>query len=558
MTDIVRISGDVPLRKGRRLPVEARGPGSDMKAPRSRKRTPAARRPAPPPGDRPQASAELFRLLVDSVADYAIFLLDPHGVILTWNVGAERIKGYKGPEIIGAHFSRFYLPEEIARNKPGRELEIAASEGRFEEEGWRLRKDGSRFWANVTIAAVRDAAGTLRGFAKVTRDFTRQRRAEEAVRKQAELLDLASDAILSRQWGDDTITYWNKGAERLYGWTSREALGLESHHLLETIFLKPLSDIRQDFIRLGYWEGEQVHRKKDGTPLTVFSRWTLLRDAQGRPSAILELNTDITARKQAEEALRQTELRLLQAQRMETLGTFAGRLAHDFNDLITTIGRQTGGLMDGIGDDHRLGDRVADIKKAADQAAALVQHLLAFSSSQGLHPRLLDLNALVTGLHGALQWLIGKDHLLVTTLAPGLDWVKVDPLQIEKVIVTLASTARDAMEPGGTLTIETANVTLETSLTHAHGLVLPGRYVTLALRDTGRGLDAEAQTRIFDPFFLTKSIETDVRQGLGLSLVYGIVQQSGGSIVVSSERGRGTVFTIYLPPARPAFPVPAT
>jgi len=346
-------------------------------------------------------------------------------------------------------------------------------------------------------------------------------------------------------------------AERLYGWTSREALGLESHHLLETIFLKPLSDIRQDFISQGYWEGEQVHRKKDGTPLTVLSRWTLLRDAQGRPSAILELNTDITARKQAEEALRQTELRLLQAQRMETMGTFAGRLARDFNDLITTISRQTGVLMDGIGDDYRLGDRVTEIKKAADQAAALVQHLLAFSSSQALHPRLLDLNALVTGLRGALQWLIGKDHVLVTTLAPGLDRVKVDPLQIEKVIVTLASTARDAMEPGGTLTIETANVTLEASLSHAHGLVLPGRYVTLTLRDTGRGLDAEAQTRIFDPFFLTKSIETDVGQGLGLSLVYSIVQQSGGSIVVGSEIGRGTVFTIYLPPARPASPLPA-
>jgi len=134
MTRIARISGDVPLRNGPQPLVDARGPGSDMKTPRPRKRKPAARRPAAPSGDRPQASEELFRLLVDSVEDYAIFLLDPQGVILTWNVGAERIKGYKAPEIIGEHFSRFYLPEEIARNKPGLELEIAASEGRLDRK----------------------------------------------------------------------------------------------------------------------------------------------------------------------------------------------------------------------------------------------------------------------------------------------------------------------------------------------------------------------------------------------------------------------------------------
>ncbi len=250
-----------------------------------------------------------LRLHVEGVKDYAIFMLDPDGRVSSWNSGAQRLKGYWPEEIIGHHISEFYTQEDIDSGKPERTLKAAATEGRFEDEGWRVRKDGSRFWANVIITALRDKNGNLLGFSKITRDITERKQAEEALSKQAALLELAHDSIIVRDL-ESRITFWNHGAEQQYGWTREEVLGQVTHSLLQTGFPRSLEAVDEALRQNHFWEGELQHTTKGGQRITVASRQVLQCDAQGNPIAIFEINNDITERKRAEHALRRSEAQL--------------------------------------------------------------------------------------------------------------------------------------------------------------------------------------------------------------------------------------------------------
>jgi PAS domain S-box-containing protein len=250
-----------------------------------------------------------FRLLIENARDYAIFLMDASGHVVTWNSGAERLKGYRSDEIVGCSFSCFYTPDDVQRGKPEEALRIAAAEGHVESEGWRVRKDGSRFWANVVISRIDDEKGNLYGFATITRDFTDRKQVEQELKKQATLLEVAHDSIIVRDT-ESRITFWNRGAEEKYGWTRAEALGKVTHSFLHTQFPQPFAEVERELHEHHYWEGELVHTTKGGNQITVASRQVLQIDARGNPTAIFEINNDITDRKHAEQALKRSEERL--------------------------------------------------------------------------------------------------------------------------------------------------------------------------------------------------------------------------------------------------------
>jgi PAS domain S-box-containing protein len=319
---------------------------------------------APRPGkDRPANGlvnvADPYRLLVDSVKDYAIVLLDPRGHVASWNPGAERIKGYRAEEIIGQHFSRFFPPEAVERGVPEEHLRRAVAEGRLEEEGWRVRKDGSRFWGHLLLTPVRDAEGRLCGFAKIVRDITAQKQTTETLRLQTQLLDLAGDCIMMRDL-EDRIIFWNQGAERLYGWKKEQVLGQVVHPFLQTVFPRPLAEIRQEFERKGRWEGELIHTRSDGRRVTVASRWTLQRDDAGQIVGYLEINSNISERKR------------LEAEREKYLASVreaVARLSAALAEILASTQQQATGIQEQAAAVSQTVATVDEITQTSEQAA---------------------------------------------------------------------------------------------------------------------------------------------------------------------------------------------
>jgi PAS domain S-box-containing protein len=361
-----------------------------------------------------------FRLLVEGVTDYAIYMLDPGGRIINWNAGAERIKGYKRDEILGQHFSTFYTQPDRSDGIPQRALETAARTGKYEAEGWRVRKDESTFWAGVVINAIKSSDGELLGFAKITRDLTERRAADERAR---------------------------------------------------------------------------------------------------------------------------------QAQKMEGIGQITGGVAHDFNNLLTIIIGSLETLQRNLNspdlDRARLIRSADNAMKGARRAETLTQRLLAFSRQQPLEPKPIDLGRLVTGMSDLLRRTLGEQITIETALGGGLWPALADPHQLELAILNLAVNARDAMQNGGKLTLETGNVHLDAKYASTQSEVLPGQYVMLAVTDNGCGMPPDVKAKAFDPFFTTKDVGHGT--GLGLSQVYGFVKQSRGHVKIYSEVGEGTTVKIYLP-----------
>ncbi len=255
-----------------------------------------------------RSSEEMFRLLLDGITDYAVYRLDSQGCVASWNAGAARIKGYQAEEIIGRHFSCFFKADDCALHRPEQVLREAAATGRFEEQAWRVRKDGSKFWASALITPLYDANGVLQGYSSVVRDISDRRQAEEELRKQAALLNLAHDGILVRDM-QSRIVFWNRGAQETYGWSADEARGRVTHDLLQTEFPIPLPQIEAILIEHGDWEGELLHHTRDRGNIPVASRWSLLPDENGFPTAILEINRDISDRKKASDLLRESQER---------------------------------------------------------------------------------------------------------------------------------------------------------------------------------------------------------------------------------------------------------
>jgi PAS domain S-box-containing protein len=333
------------------------------------------------------------------------------------------------------------------------------------------------------------------------------------------------------------VAAWNRAAEQMFGYTAQEAVGrLASELIIPQDTRHQVQGIWSELLHgTGGTRSTNKNLRKDGTILLCEWYNTALVDQEGQVIGVSSLVQDVTESKRLEAQLRQS-------QKMEAIGTLAGGIAHDFNNLLMIIS----GYAD-IAMERDKGQEVtaplSQIKNATDRAASLTRQLLAFSRKQVLEPVVLDLNGVVTNIERLLVRLIGENIHLETVLGKNLPTVKVDPGQMEQVIMNLAVNARDAMPNGGRLTLETSDVTLDEDYAREHVSAIPGRYVMLAISDTGYGMSRETQERIFEPFFTTKEHGT----GLGLATVYGIVKQSGGWIWVYSEIGSGTTFKIHLP-----------
>jgi PAS domain S-box-containing protein len=495
-----------------------------------------------------RTSEERFRLMIEGVKDHAIYTVNSEGIVTSWNDGAARIYGYTAEEIIGQHRNRFFTPEEVASGTPQHELNQATANGWFSEEAWRVHKDGSRFWANGTMAALRDAAGELRGFVKVVRDLTERKHAETELQKNVAALQLRDRAIRAVSQGilitdphqpDNPIIYASQGFEKLTGYSAEEVIGRNCRILQGPKTDPAVGKQVREAIRAGQeCSVEILNYRKDGTPFWNALFVTPVRDEQGQLVHFIGVQADVTERRKLEGQVRQS-------QKMEAFGQLAGGVAHDFNNLLTIISGYSEILLGLLPSNDPKRSSVKAISEAGERAAGLTRQLLSFSRQTVLEPQVLDLNTVVTEAEKMLRRMIGEDVQLTAVLDPNISRVKVDPHQMGQVLMNLAVNARDAMPQGGKLTIETRNVELDEAYINTHIEVQAGRYVLLTVSDTGSGMTSEVKARIFEPFFTTKGVGKGT--GLGLSVVHGIVKQSNGQIGAYSELGVGTTFKIYLP-----------
>lgn len=482
-------------------------------------------------------SEERYRATFNN-ASVGIDIVDTNGRFIAVNGTLARIFGYSQNELQNLTFFDLSYPDDMEKTRTMHEALV-----RGELEGYRLekryiRKDGSILWADVSVSAIRDPDGKHCATVGVIVDITQKKKSEEARVRLATAVEQAAETIVITDT-HGTILYANPAFQTNTGYTREEALGhnprmLKSgvhdgnfyHHMWETLTSGQV------------WTGHIVNRKKDGSLFEEDASISPVRDASGEIVNYVAVKRDIT---------REVSLQrqLLQAQKMEAVGTLAGGIAHDFNNLLqVTLGYAELLLSDKTEEDSEYTD-LQKIFHAARSGADLVRSLLTFSRQVEPNPLPMSLNNQIRNVQKLLGRMIPKMIDIRVELAEDLERINADPAQIEQILMNLAVNARDAMPDGGTLTISTQNVSIDEDYCEVHADTTPGRYVLLTVADTGRGMDQATLEHIFEPFFTTKELGRGT--GLGLAMVYGIIKQHGGHVTCHSEPDNGTVFHVYLP-----------
>ena len=498
-----------------------------------------------------QLKADPFKLLVQSIVDYAIYMLDPNGFVTSWNSGAERIKGFQTEEIVGKHFSTFYTEEDRAAGMPKKVLDTARKTGKFEGEGWRVRKDGTRFWASVVVDRINDDKGKLLGFAKITRDMTEAREAQEAL-LQAErgfrlLVQGVTDYAIFMLDPNGKVANWNAGAQRIKGYTPEEIVGehFSRFYMPEEREAGVPDRALETARKVGRYEAEGWRVRKDGTRFWASVVLDSIRDEDGTLIGFAKITRDMTEKREAQLRLDESREQLFRSQKMEALGQLTGGLAHDFNNLLTAIlGACELGLRN-IDDSEKVTRMLEGVRGSAQRGASLTKQLLAFARAQPLEIRQVDLKQFFADVTTLVRPSLRSDIEVVTEISDQLWPIDADAGALELALLNLAFNARDAMKHGGTLKISAHNEVLDGK---PEGL--RGEHVVLKASDTGSGMPPEVMDRVFEPFFTTKTFGEGT--GLGLSQVFGFAKQLGGAVVVDSEIDKGSTFTLYLPASRGA------
>jgi PAS domain S-box-containing protein len=516
--------------------------------------------------DMPVPTSDELALLIDEVQDYAIFLMGIHGEIRTWNRGAARIFGYAADQVIGQNFRIFYPQEDLANRKPERELEVADREGRIEDEGWRIRGDGVRFWVNTVITALRNPDGKLRGFAKVTRDLTKRRAADEQLRQSEEMFRLlvanVQDYAIFMLDTEGHIASWNAGAHRIKGYTAEEIIGKHFSIFYPEEDIKSGKPPRELEIakEYGVYEEEGWRLRKDGTRFWANVVITAVHDEEGRLRGFAKVTRDITDRKQAEETqralLQQREARLAaEEERRRAEASF--RVAQEANrakdEFLMTLSHELRTPMTAILGWARLlptmspnepmfREAVSSIARGAQLQARLIDDVLDVSRIVSGKMRLtrerLNIESVLNASLEAVRPTAGARGIRIeTTFAPQLGWIVADPTRFQQVMWNLLTNAVKFTPKGGTV-----HVTARRSSSH----------LEISVADSGEGIDPAFLPHVFEPFRQAENPQTRVHGGLGLglSIVRYIVEAHGGNISADSAgRGKGATFTVTLPVA---------
>ncbi len=477
-----------------------------------------------------------FRLLVQGITDYAICMLDPAGNVTNWNAGAQRIKGYKAKEVLGKHFSIFYLPEDREAGAPARALEIARKEKHFLAEGWRLRKDGTKFFASVVIDPIYEKRRLI-GYAKITRDITeRQKILADLHTSESQFRMLVSgvtDYALYMLSPAGIVVNWNAGGQRIKGYLPQEIIGQSFSRFYTPADQSAGKPARALMIaeEAGHYEEEGWRVRKDGSFFWASVVIDPIRDADGKLVGFAKITRDISERREAQEKLEQIQRQLAESQKMDALGQLTGGVAHDFNNLLMIISGNLNRLRKELVSDQSL-RALSAIETASQRAASLTSQLLTFARRQSLNPRTIDVADRIASIREVLGTALGSMVALHIEIHPEVWPICVDPAEFETAVLNLVINARDAMPEGGAVTVSARND-------------LERQQVVIRIEDTGIGIPQDVISRVFDPFFTTKPVGKGT--GLGLSQVHGFAHQAGGTIEIKSALGEGTTVCICLP-----------
>jgi PAS domain S-box-containing protein len=459
--------------------------------------------------------------------------LDEQGYYRVVNKAYANACGYEPEEMLGMFWQKTVHPEDLPK------LIIAYQEmflkGKIEVETRGIRKDGSCFYKHIVMVAAYNKEKQFTGHHCFMKDITERKESEQKIREQAALLDIATDAIFVKDI-DNTILFWNQGAQRLYGWTAAEAIGKNAHTFL---YKNPIDyqEIQQILLKKGKWQGELRKVTKNGQEIIVESRWTLVYEELGNPKSILVVNTDITEKKQL-------EAQFLRAQRMESLGTLASGIAHDLNNILAPI-LMAVQLLELQLKDERSMRLLPILKNNAKRGAELVKQVLSFGRGIQGDRTIVQVRHLVSEIRHIAKETFPKFIELYIDLSAELWTVLGDATQLHQVLMNLCVNARDAMPEGGILSVCAENIWIDENYAKLNIDAKVGPYIVVTIADTGIGIPPEIIDRIFEPFFTTKEIGKGT--GLGLSTVIGIIKSHGGFINVYSELGKGTQFKVYLP-----------
>jgi len=484
-------------------------------------------------------SERVFRLLANSLRDYSLFLLTPEGIIASWNPGAERLKQYKADEIIGKHFSIFYTPKDLHIQKPKNELEVAAATGRYEEEGWRVRKDGTRFWASVVITAIRDDDGTLLGFGKITRDLSERREAEARYRL---LIEGVSDYAIFSLDSKGVVTSWNIGAQRIKGYAADEIVGrhFSTFYTPEDRAGGLPEKVLKTAEETGHFQGEGWRVRKDGTRFWSSVVVTALRNEEDELIGFSKITRDVTERKHLLDAVQRhaDELELRIAEREQTnaeLEAFSYSVSHDLRSPLRAIEGFTDIINTDFGDQlpEQVNQYLGQISQASKRMNRLVEDLLDYSrlTRASMAPEKVNV---AKALEDARQQTEEKlrDHVKVSVPANLVAYVHGSTFT--QALYNLMSNGLKFHAPGKEPHVEVT-------------ATAKGNKVKIVVRDEGIGIPKEHHERIFQVFERLHSATKYPGTGIGLAIVKRALVRMGGTISLQSEPGQGSTFTIEVP-----------